>query len=363
MTMIYISTDLGVQSSGGTVAKYELEAMKKFALETNDNVIELCFNDIHPTVFGLPDIPLFIDLLALDKLNQMDLSAVKLVHMYGASYFQTIRMLKSKGIKTTNTIMFHKRETSISEHERLFGSYPFNYVKDDRLWNLFIGGIKEADVGIASGKHPADNMLNEGTKRVEIIPLGCDSCHIPDEDKIKEFPNEFRVGYIGACGPDKGLYYLIKAWEKLNYRDGSKLIFAGLNTEKILPNFINAFAKAGNFNILGYVNNIADFYNSISVYVQPSATEAFGMEVPEAMSYGRSVICSDGAGAADCITDGEDGFVVSAMNSEVIAEKVDWFKNNPQEIIRMGKNARIKSFNYTWKHTKDKYVRLWRSLL
>ena len=362
MTFIYCSTDLGIKSSGGTVAKYELEALQQLGKETNNDVITFDFNDLHPTVFGLPDIPLFIDLLALDRLNNMDLSTVKLVHMYGGSYFQTIRMLKSKGIKTTNTIMFHKRETSISEHERLFGSYPYDYVKDDRLWNLFIGGIKEADVGIASGKHPADNMLNEGAKRVKIIPLGCD---IPDEDKIVEFSKltEFRVGYIGACGPDKGLYFLIKSWESLNYQDGSKLIFAGPNTEKILPNFINAFAKAGNFNIWGYVNNIADFYNSISVYVQPSATEAFGMEVPEAMSYGRPVICSDGAGAADCITDGEDGFVVPAMNSEVIAEKIDWFKNNPQEIIRMGNNARVKSLKYQWKNTKDKYVRLWRSLL
>ena len=361
MTMIYISTDLGVQSSGGTVAKYELEAMKKFASETNDNVIELCFNDIHPTVFGLPDIPLFIDLLALNRLNQMDLSKILVTHMYGGSYFQTIRMLKSKGIRTTNTIMFHKRETSISEHERLFGSYPFNYVKDDRLWNLFVGGIKEADVGIASGKHPADNMLNEGAKRVEIIPLGCD---IPDEDKIVKLPlQEFRVGYIGACGPDKGLFFLIKAWEKLNYQDGSKLIFAGPNTEKILPNFIRQHAKTGNYSILGYVNDVVYFYNNISVYVQPSATEAFGMEVPEALSYGRPVICSDGAGAADCITDGEDGFVVSAMNSEAIADKIQYFKNNPNEIERMGKNARIKSFNYTWEHTKDKYKNLWRSLL
>ena len=359
--MIYISTDLGVKSSGGTVAKYELEAMKKFALETNDNVIEINFNDIHPTVFGLPDIPLFIDLLALDRLNNIDLSMVKLVHMYGGSYFQTIRMLKSKGIRTTNTIMFHKRETSISEHERLFGSYPYNYVKDDKLWNLFIGGIKEADVGIASGKHPADNMLKEGAKRVEIIPLGCD---IPDENKIVKLPlQEFRVGYIGACGPDKGLFYLIKAWEKLNYQDGSKLIFAGPNTEKILPNFINAFAKAGNFNIWGYVNNVADFYNSISIYVQPSATEAFGMEIVEAMSYGRPVICSDGAGAADCITNVEDGFAVPRMNIDAIAEKIDWFKNHPDEIIRMGTNARIKSLNYSWESTKKKYINLWRSLL
>ena len=358
--MIYISTDLGVKSSGGTVAYHELEAMKALAAETNDNVIEINFNDVHPTKYGLPDNPLFIDLLTLDKLNRMDLSDVKLVHMYGGSYLQTIRMLKSKHIKTTNSLMFHNRETSISEHEKWFGKYPYIYVKDDKLWNLFIGGIREADVCIASGKHPADNMRQEGAKRVATIPLGCD---IPNADKIKPFPNEFRVGYLGECGPDKGLYYLLKAWELLNYKDNSILTFAGQHTEQILPNFIRIYARTGNFNIQGYVKDVADFYNGISIYVQPSATEGFGLEIPEAMSYGRPVICSDGAGAADLVENGSTGFIVPKMDINAIAEKIDWLKNHQQEMYIMGGRSKSVVKNYTWKETIEKYVNVWKSLL
>jgi glycosyltransferase involved in cell wall biosynthesis len=359
MTFVYISTDLGVRSSGGTVAKYELEALKSLAKETNDNVIEINYNDIHPKKHDLPDNPLFIDLLALDKLNNMDLSSVKLVHMYGGSYLQTIRMLKSKGIKTTNSLMFHNRETSISEHEKFFGKYPYAYVKDDKLWNLFIGGIREADVCIASGKHPADNMLKEGAKRVEIIPLGCD---IPSSDKIKQFPTQFTVGYLGEIGPDKGLFYLIKAWELLGYPLNNTLIFAGRHSEQ-LANFIRTHAKCGNFNILGYVEDVSDFYNNISVYVQPSATEGFALEVPESMSYGRPVICSDGAGAADLIENESTGFIVPRMDINAIAEKIDWFKNHLQEMYIMGGRSKSIVKNYTWQNTKDKYIKLWKSLL
>jgi glycosyltransferase involved in cell wall biosynthesis/GT2 family glycosyltransferase len=172
------------------------------------------------------------------------------------------------------------------------------------------------------------------------------------------------VSYISLhnCGPDKGLVYLIKAWELLNYRDGSKLVFAGPNSE-YLNQFIIQHSKTGNYHIMGYVRDVADFYNSIGVYIQPSATEGFSIEVPESMSYERPVICSDGAGAADLITNGEDGFVVPKMNPEAIAEKIQYFKNNPSEIIRMGRNAREKSFQYTWKNTKYKYIELWRELL
>jgi glycosyltransferase involved in cell wall biosynthesis len=358
MTKIYISTDLGVKSSGGTVANNELDALKSLAKETNDNVIELSFQDIHPTKHNLPDNPLFIDLLTLDKLNTMDLSDVDLVHMYGGSYLQTIRMLKSKNIKTTNTVMFHNREISISEHEKFFGRYPYDYVRYDKLWNLFIGGIRYADIAIASGLHPKQNMIKEGAKRVEIIPLGCD---IPTDDKIKPLPKEFRVGYLGEYGPDKGISYLIKSWSSLNYPD-STLIFAGPHSDQ-LPMFINHIAKTGNFHIRGYVNDVADFYNNISVYVQPSATEAFGLEVPEAMSYGRPVIVSDGAGAADCVTDGVDGFIVPKMDSNAISEKIQYFKDNPKQVEMMGFNARINSLKYSWNRTKDGYIRMWDSLI
>lgn len=359
MTMIYISTDLGVKSSGGLVANYELEALISLAKETNDDVIQINFNDIHPTKYGLPDNPLFIDLLTLDKLNRMDLSDVKLVHMYGGSYLQTIRMLKSKHIKTTNSLMFHNRETSITEHEKFYGKYPYIYVKDDKLWNLYIGGIIEADVCIASGKHPADNMRQEGAKRVATIPLGCD---IPSSDKIKPFPTEFRVGYLGEYGPDKGIRYLIESWGSLSYTD-STLILAGRQSETIGPKFINLVAKGGNFNILGYVKDVAEFYNHISVYVQPSATEGFALEVPEAMSYGRPVICSDGAGAADLVENGSTGFIVPKMDINAIAEKIDWFKNHQQEMYIMGGRSKSVVKNYTWEKTIEKYVNIWKFLL
>ena len=115
--------------------------------------------------------------------------------------------------------------------------------------------------------------------------------------------------------------------------------------------------------MMGYVQDPACLYNRCSVYVQPSATEGFGMEVPEAMSYGRPVIVSDGVGAADCVTDGVDGFVVPKTNAKALADKIGWCKNHPKELLEMGQNARKKSYKYSWDKTKQQYVELWKSLL
>jgi glycosyltransferase involved in cell wall biosynthesis len=356
MTFLYISTDLGVKSSGGLVCSKELQAMKSLG----DDVIEIGPKDIGPVENGLVDTPFLIDYLTLYRLSKLDLKGLKvdLVHMYGGCYGQTIRFLKNKGIKTSTSIMFHNRKISIEEHEKYYGQYPFNHVKDDRLWSLYIEGIREADVVIVAGTTPRDLVLNEGCKRVEIVPLGC---NIPENGKIKEFPKEFRVGYLGAIGPDKGLIYLIKAWEKLNYTD-STLLFAGPFKDN-LTKVINAYASRGRFHLMGYVNDVSELYNNISIYVQPSATEGFGIEVPEAMSYGRPIICSNGAGAADCITDREDGFVIPAMNIDAIADRIQYFKDNLSELGRMGYNAREKARNYTWDKTIERYTNLWREML
>ena len=350
---LYISTDLGVNSSGGTVVKHELDALKSI-----DTVIEIGPDDTHPLWLGLPDVPFLIDYFTLKKLTVMNLSKVDLAHFYGGCYTETIKYLKSKGIKTTYTIMWHDRKISIEEHDKIYGNgtYPFIYVKDDKLFNLFCGGIREADCVIAAGSVPKNLVSKEGAKRVEIIPQGCD---IPKY--IEPLPEKFDIGYLGAVGPDKGLVYLIQAWDMLNYND-STLIFAGSQSQ-FVPQLINRYANGGQYHIMGYVQQPADLYNRCSVYVQPSAVEGFGLEVPEAMSYGRPVIVSDGAGAADCVTDGVDGFVVPKKDARALADKINWCKNHPEELIKMGLHAREKSFQYTWEKSKQKYVDLWRSFL
>ena len=362
MTKLYISTDLGVKSSGGDVTKKELEALRRL----DNDVIVLDYNDIHPVAYGLPDIPFLIDYLTMEKLSKIDLANIDLAHMYGGSYTQTVRFLKSKGIKTTQSMEMHDRKISIEECEKLGIKFPFNYVSDDILWNMLIGTIREVDILMTAGSTPKQSILRELRNeyeskrcgRVEIMPHGCD---VPDKKDIEPLPEQFNVGYLGAVGPDKGLIYLIQAWSMLNYND-STLIFAGNQTE-YLPIFIRQYANGGRYHVMGWVEKVSQLYNRCSIYVQPSATEGFGIEVPEAMGHERPVIVSNGAGAADCVTDYVDGFVVPKRDPKAIAEKIDWFKSHPKELREMGLRAREKSLSYSWERIQQRYINLWKSLL
>lgn len=122
----------------------------------------------------------------------------------------------------------------------------------------------------------------------------------------------------------------------------------------------------------GWVSDPAAFYNSLSLYCQPSVSEGFGISVLEAMSYGRPVICSDGAGAADCVP---EHWVTKARDVDDIVANIRYFRTcceTPQQDFGSwddGKTAidmawiRKRAAEYTWDSIKRRYVEVWKGLL
>jgi glycosyltransferase involved in cell wall biosynthesis len=112
---------------------------------------------------------------------------------------------------------------------------------------------------------------------------------------------------------------------------------------------------------MGWVKDVRDFYNQLSCYCQPSATEGFGIEVLEAMAHGRPVVCSVGAGAADIVP--SDYRVFPSRDVDKLAEVIDRaytrFLHDESNIHPWQDVARV----HTWTKIKQRYVELWESLL
>jgi len=71
---------------------------------------------------------------------------------------------------------------------------------------------------------------------------------------------------------------------------GSQLRFAGAGTEQ-MQGYINAIKKHSDsiYVCMGRQPSVNEFMSNISVYVQPSVTEGFGIPTLEAMANGRVV--------------------------------------------------------------------------
>jgi len=335
---------VNMETGGGATTVTELAALR----EVSEVGLIIAGDDLAPWHQKVGDSPFLEDYYALEQIKDRHFD---IAHFYGGCFTQTARVLKERGTKISWAAAAHDRKVSIEEFQRLGMEYPFNHMSDDRLFEMYTEGYRLADIVLSSSHKSAGILRDMGCKRVKVVPGGIE---LPK--KVKPIPSNFDVGYLGALGPDKGVIYLIQGWGMLNYPD-SKLMLAGWGTDT-LETFIRQVSNQGNFALLGRVPDVADFYNAISIYIQPSVTEGCGLEIPEAMSYGRVVIAAEGAGAAEIIEDGVDGFVVPIRDPKAIADKIDWCKRNRQLLPEMGERAKKKASNYTWDKIRKQYVQI-----
>lgn len=284
----------------------------------------------------------------------------KLVHFYSGSFPLTVNFLKTCGVKVTYTCAAHDKEVSEREHKKLNHPFPYPHLTDPKLWERYSQCYREADVLICPSKKAKEICERYGCKNhIEIIPHGCT---LP-EKLMPMRKGSFRVGYLGAIGPDKGLIYLLQAWKMLNYRDGSLLTIAGRDSISDYMHKMLYVHGGGATCLAGWQKSVSDFYNDIHLYVQPSATEGFGIEVLEAMAHGRPAIASDMAGAADVVM---PSCVFKACDPSSLASAID----NAKKIYLSGAAWDAEGImnwhqakRFTWDIVCQQYIDLWRSLL
>jgi glycosyltransferase involved in cell wall biosynthesis len=251
----------------------------------------------------------------------------------------------------------HDLQESIKEHELFYGkgSYQFKHNTDPYLHELLLKHATRADLIFTPSSTSKDWIeKNIPGRKVCVIPHGTE---IPYS--FQSYPEKFTVGYLGAYGPDKGIAYLTSAWKK---NPSGELLLGGTCCKVLEQSYKLVPKEFPNTRLVGWVNQVYEFYNQLSIYVQPSVTEGFGIEILEAMAHGRPVIASRGAGGADVITDGVDGFVVPPRDIEALAARINFFIDHPAAIAIMGEQAHHTAREYSWDKIEKRYVDAYTSL-
>jgi len=318
-------------SGGGVVSYHELEALKSIS----DVELTLTRNDVLPQAYQSFDVPFLNDYFASLKIEGLN---VDIAVFNGNPWGSTAKKLKPA--KIIADVPAHNLEQSIEEFHRLGLKYNYAHMTDPYLWSCYTEHIRIADVVLCPSKMSAEYITKklDLKNRVAVIPHGCT---LPSE--TKPLPETFTVGHVSVNGPDKGQIYLVNAWNGLQLNN-AKILLAGYGTE--------------HWGGLGHIGDVRSIYEQCSIYVQPSVTEGFGISLLEAMAHGRAVIATEGCGASELIEDGKEGFVIPIRSPEKIAEKIQWFHDNPSEIKRMGQNARVTAEKYSWSIIEGGYAKL-----
>lgn len=96
-------------------------------------------------------------------------------------------------------------------------------------------------------------------------------------------------------------------------------------------------------------NVVESFYAATDAFLFPSAYDAFGMVVTEAMASGVPVLVSQFAGASELVEEGVSGHVLaSALDGAEPARWLNEWSNNRAVLERMGRAARQSVLPLTW---------------
>lgn len=338
---------------GGSSSYYELEALKRVTSE-----IKLTGNPYFDRVDVIqPDAAILNSYPGNAFMGDYECSLrvsefPEIAIFNGGPWSATMRTLHAH--KTIVDCPAHNLKHSIEEFERLSGSYPFKNMTDPLLRKMQFQYQRDADIVMVQAKMSIQWLDDLGIHphKVVVIPGGC---HLPEA--IPPPPERFGVGYLGSLGYDKGVNWLLNAWLNSGIKDAD-LILAGNDSATIPPELLAEWNQHNSVKVMGWLEDMTQFWTWISVYVQPSVTEGFGLPVLEAMSYGRPVIVTEGAGASEIVINGEEGLVIPIRNPEAIAGSINWFMTHPGEIIRMGANARKKAEHYTWARAQREYEKV-----
>lgn len=362
-------TNSGVNKfTGGGVVSFNLfEALREISdvklLLSNQHFTDSKYENIpayciDPSQYGYSD-PFFYDYMASSIIPE---EPIDLAMFYACPFSKTAEKLKKENItKIVSDLAPHRIDVSMEEHIKWSGSYPYPHLTNDFLRGLYLKHLQLSDTVIVHSNSSAKYIME--TAQLKELPIVIPhGCYLPEEKDILPCPDEFRPGYFGSMGIDKGIIYLLRAWLKSNAAESSKLWIGGAGTENFKETFRIDAGFMDKFNIVGAVENIGNFYNNISVYVQPSIQDGFGITPLEAMSFKRPIIVSEGAGVSELVEDGKSGFVIPMRSSDALQEKIEYFMDNPAEIKRMGAEARRTASNYTWDIIKQKYIEVFKNL-
>jgi glycosyltransferase involved in cell wall biosynthesis len=143
----------------------------------------------------------------------------------------------------------------------------------------------------------------------------------------------------------KGIIEYIKATEiiKNKYPEVKFTILGspGSGPDAVDMNYVNHASQKGIINYPGRVEDVKSYIAQSSVYVLPSYyREGTPRSILEAMSMGKPIITTDNPGCRETVVDGKNGFIIPIKDYKILAEKMEYFIENRDAIVKMGKESR-----------------------
>ncbi|MCL1839708.1 glycosyltransferase [Candidatus Saccharibacteria bacterium] len=185
---------------------------------------------------------------------------------------------------------------------------------------------------------------------------------LPEMPKKKVSLREKNLVAVGRFAPEKGFDDLIRVFELVHKQlPDTKLFLVGDGLEKQrIQKLANDSVARKRIIMPGFLkqSEIEKYYYESSVYVMTSHTEAFGLVLAEAMSYGLPCVAFDSAsGARELLS--KTGILVKSRDCAKMADKIVELLQDDKKRKMLGESAFVKAKEFA----PEKIMRLWRDIL
>lgn len=223
----------------------------------------------------------------------------------------------------------------------------------------------EADCITIPSKFSLNSFLELGVpaNKLHLLPYGVNLSRF---EKIAEPDiDRFDILFVGAMSLQKGVQYLVQAYQKLNHASKS-LTFVGAQSSEIITLLKSRGIWSDEIRVLGHMpqHELKNLMSRSHVLALPSIQDGFGMVMAQAMACGCPVIASKNTGAQDLFDDGQEGYIVQIRDVDVLTDRLQKLAESPEQRAAMGQRAfeRVQSFG-GWRDYGENAMTIYKGLV
>lgn len=222
---------------------------------------------------------------------------------------------------------------------------------------------KYADEIIVLSNNVQEYFKNTYNRKTNFIPNGVNKPQILKPDIIKKkykLKKEDYILFLGRIVPEKGIHYLIEAFNKID--TNKKLVIAGgaSDTDSYYSELKEKAKANKNIIFTGFVQGqeLEELYSNAYIYCLPSDLEGMPLSLLEAMSYGLCCLTSDIKECSDVIADKGKTFLKS--NVDDLTAKIQQLLEDENLVKKYKKESQNYILEkYNWDDIVEKTLKLY----
>jgi glycosyltransferase involved in cell wall biosynthesis len=156
------------------------------------------------------------------------------------------------------------------------------------------------------------------------------------------------VGTVGELTPLKGQEEFLRAASQVSQKyPTAYFIIAGIDYSRgnehrgRIEQLIGELNLSGRVRLIGWLEDLAELYCALDVFVSASHTESFGLVLAEAMASSTAVVATETESAREIIKPGETGLLVPIGDVDRLTIAILKLLQDETERIRLGTAAQL----------------------